>query len=298
MTSDLTYAVVAALLWALSAPVINQGLLNLPKSNRIEAILFGLICSLIAGSFSLTAFYGFDSLNINAIDASIVAAGVFTFSIGTGLYYICGHAYDFRAEYASQFANVKPLLSILFGTWVFLEPLSTGSIFALGFIVAGVSVIVLTTVKGTFSRRSLVAGLLLALVWSLGEFFVKLSLSELSAGQIALHSLLSATVITIVVVGPVIICKLRMTDLSLHWILPFVAHGVLSFGLAYSFFFQSISTIGLIKSILITAFWPSIAIFTAFTYRKIKSAPEKGSPAMLLAMFLLLCGSLTQIISY
>ena len=289
-------ALAAAFLWASSAPVVNLGLHRLPDTHKATHILLGLMLSLIAGSLALLLVFGPASVGDLSLEPSVIGAGLFTFAIGTGLYYLCGHAYGVRTELAAQFANVKPLITVVFGLLVFSEPFGTGTAIALLLVGAGLTILLVGTAKGRMSWLPITLGGLLAISWSLGEVFVKLSVVHADSDIITVNALISATVIYTLCAVPFFILRRGDLQVSLNWMWPFAVHGVISFGAAYTLFFGSIAQLGLAKTVLITVFWPGIAILLSFAVNRLRGVPNNVPAFSLYAMVLLLFGSFVQVV--
>jgi len=300
MTLNDLYALSAAGLWIVSTFIVNTGFRELPQE-RLAGTLAGLNCSLVAGSITIMVVLGLQRL-IQPPEATrlegwltpmAITAGLFTFPIGTGLYYATTAAYQNTAQIAAQYIKVKPLASILLGVWLLDESIGRLEWFAIGLIVVGIA---LFFVAGSRSQHGLVPvilGLGTALSWALGEAFV--AAASVSDGLLlTAYALFAGTAAMLLVSLPVaarILAAVRWS--SLRW---FALHGVVSFGLAYWLFFQSIGHIGLTRTVLLTAFWPGASLV-------VKSLVGRGdkasvvSPAVWLAVMLLLSAAMLQAIS-
>ena len=287
------YALMSALAWAVSAQLINKGLQQLPRHDKFPALIGGLMISLSAGSLLLGVIV-FDSLSISDLRWELIAAGILTFPLGTGLYYFCGHAVGGRMEFASQFANVKPIFSVVFGFVFLSESLSAQTLIGMALIFCGVGVLCWGSVKGDFSWFSLGLGIALASAWAGGETFIKVGLEGKATSLDATFiSLASGTVVGLALGAPYVISQKQKLPHGGKWVLPFVGHGILSFTLAYSALFESIRRIGLIDSILITAFWPALALLLGRVCGT--RSNQQISPLLILAMLLLVSGSLIHV---
>ncbi|MFM2129825.1 MAG: hypothetical protein RL477_1371, partial [Pseudomonadota bacterium] len=175
--ADTGFALATAVLWAISARIVGRGLAAIPGPEKFPAIVAGLTVSLTTGAVVLFAVAG---NGFRPADQSpwLIAAGIATFPVGTGIYYLCGHAFAGRMEFASQFANVKPLFSVGFAAFVLGEALRAPSWVALALIAAGIGVLLRACLQGAFSWPALGLGVLLALAWASGEGFAKLGLAS------------------------------------------------------------------------------------------------------------------------
>ncbi|HAO99578.1 MAG TPA: hypothetical protein DCQ83_05990, partial [Fibrobacteres bacterium] len=97
MTSNYVYALVSILAWAVSGPVITYGLKQIPGETKARGILLGLLISLLSGTASLSLWV---LPHARGLDFSfpLIAAGVFTFPVATGLYYLSGYAFGGKVE--------------------------------------------------------------------------------------------------------------------------------------------------------------------------------------------------------
>lgn len=276
---DWAWAFSAAALWAVSSLVISNGLEALriqtdaetTTAARVVRVLVGVLLALTSGLLALSLATGFDVHFI--ADSRVVAAGLFTFPIATGLYYVTALSYNERADIAAQFANVKPLFSIALAAFIFQEALGIVDAVAIAVITVGVLLMFIAAAMGAESngRTSLALGLLLAAAWASGEGFVRSVADEFGSAEIAFSGLAAsaAAVLLVLLCIAAGVPGLRETQRfgeRLHWLLPsrahgaFLVHGVLSFGFAYALFFRSIATIGLARSAMVSAFWPALAI--------------------------------------
>jgi len=111
----------------------------------------------------MVAANGVAMLQPSSVDGAAVLSGVFTFILGTGLCYLCGHAYGTRTELAAQFANVKPVITVGVGVLLFDESFGLQSLVAGSLIFTGLGVLIIGTIRGRFHWLPLVLGLCLAL---------------------------------------------------------------------------------------------------------------------------------------
>jgi len=289
-----TSALVSALLWALSAPILNEGITRIPKTQLASGLVVGLFAALSTGSLFLFAIQP-SVLEISNFNAYIALAGVFTYLIGTGLYYASAHAFSGRTEYASQFAKIKPIFSVLLAMLVLNEIITSYSWVSLCLILMAVVILAKGADSGLFSWRAFVLGMLAALSWAIGEIFVKLGIEPESALQGTFFALASATLL-LAPVAVIMIIKTPVLSYSRIWIVPFLGHGVLSFGIAYTAFFYSIAFLGMAQTVLINAFWPALAMLFGCGVAMLRKGKCKVHVSIWIAIALLMAGSGVQIL--
>lgn len=291
--SPLLPALMAAALWAVSAPIVSIGLRAMPE-DRFLAIAAGLAVSLFAGSFSLFVLSGF-RVSAAMFSPVVVMAGVLTFPLGTGLYYLCGHVARARLEIAAQYANVKPAATILLAHLLLGETVSGRDTVSVILIGLGVLILVSSAARKDFSLRSIGVGLALAAVWSGGELLARIATADLPAMDVTLGALWASALLYFAGLAIYLVAARRLARFREQLVSPpmavFALHGVLSFGLAYLFYFQSIAARGLIATILITTFWPALALVLGIALAKARRETYPISPASLFAFAAFTLGS-------
>ena len=292
---EYSFAVISALLWAISAPILNKGLQNLPDKDQLKYLVIGLYVAMLSGVASLLPFAELNELE-NLITLQIVLAGIFTFPLATGVYYASGIAFNKRMELASQFAKVKPVLSAILALYVLKEVFTYDSYISFGLISVGVLLMLSATRKHGIATSAVVLGVLTAVFWALGEMWMKLGIGKASAIDANLVALLAAVILFSIIVMPTFISSDKRA-ITYKWLWPFVAHGIISFGFAYAAFFHSIQTIGLGKTVLINAFWPLIAIIVTGMIRLRNDQPIGIPPLLWISIFFIILGSVVQAIS-
>lgn len=253
-----TYALASALLWAISVPILNIGLRRLPKP-AVGAVIPGLLVSMTAGTLVL----GILAYPIHSMEAASIAtilAGVFTYPVATGLYYLTSYAFGTRTEFAAQFSKVKPLFSTLIAVLILGETVTAEQSLPVVLLAAGIVLFYVGVSRSQYGRTAIVLGLLTALAWAVGEAFVKLSFDPSNSVEHSFFSLASGTLLAWVIYPLARGLGLKSTLLRADWLWPFAAHGIISFSLAYTLFFHSIASIGLYPTVLINAFWPFLSI--------------------------------------
>jgi len=294
---DHIFAPASALIWALSVPVINRAFSNLPEKGQPIHILTGLMIAIFFGtgvSFALN----FNSLSHGvSFTWTAVTAGLLTFPIATGTYYFSGWAFGDRAELASQFAKVKPAIAIVFAFVILKEPLSQLQIFASISIIIGVCFFFIEGLRKRPHLNAVLLGCLTALFWALGELVIGLDETAVSGLQINFLGLLASAVIF----GPALLINPVRRSLSfshLSFYLPFALHGCLSFGLAYSCFFESIKRIGLGKSILLSCYWPVIPILGYLIWARLNGTMYSINRLTVVGIFFILFGSFLEALTH
>ena len=289
------FALASAVLWALSAPVLNAGLSRMPQQT-FSSIIPGLLVSLTAGTLVL----GVVAYPIHYPDSAPIQtflAGIFTYPIATGLYYMSGFAFGTRAEFAAQFAKIKPLFSTLIAVFILGEAINTHQTLPLILMIVGISLFYFGVFNKIYSRTAVVLGLMTAIAWAIGEAFVKVAFKGSNTIDQSFIALAAGTVTAWLVY---LICRqkgLKSHPVEFTCLWPFAVHGILSFGLAYTLFFHSIAVIGLYPTVLVNAFWPflSMVVVNLFALNK-NRAIGNHTPLMLwLASGLLLMASLIEI---
>lgn len=290
------YALASALLWAISVPILNLGLQRLPQQ-AVGAMVPALLTSMTAGTVVLGVIAVPGGV-MHPISAATILAGVFTYPVATGLYYLTGFAFGTRTEYAAQFAKVKPLFSVLIAVVVLGEAVSLVQALPLALMVGGIGLFYLGLSRHLYSRAAVTLGMLTALAWAIGEAFVKSGFTGSDTLDQAFVALFSGTALAWILYPLARAVGLRSVRLDVKWLWPFAAHGVISFGIAYTLFFHSVATLGLYSTVLLNAFWPflSILVVKGLQYYR-QGGPMQQVPINVwLASGLLLLASVTEIV--
>ena len=103
------FALIAAMAWAISAPIIDTGMKETKKAEGREAPLIGLLVALLVGVLVLSPIFILDAGNAYGNTFFVALAGIFTFPIGTFLYYFA--IGKMTAKRAIPVANIKPIFS-------------------------------------------------------------------------------------------------------------------------------------------------------------------------------------------
>lgn len=292
------YALISAFCWALSAPILDAGIKALPKEKPYKSVSSALFVALLTGTLFLGMLLYFVDSSFSKVNTNpyIILAGIFTFPVATGLYYLSSHAFGAQTALASQFARVKPIFSILIGATLLSETIQDHSYLSVALIAVGIFFIAKATKKSEFRWWGLGLGLLTSLSWAVGEAFVKIGFTEGYTLENTFIAISSSLIISFIFILPSF--KQLFINQNLKWLKPFAWHGILSFAIAYGCFFTSIAAIGLVNTILITAFWPILAIYLT----KILDIFRGGSIAMskefLIAALLLVSASMVEIYSW
>ena len=258
-----SYAIASAFAWAFSTLFINRGLSRMRTNGGDYDIFVGLTASLLVGCAFLTAV-AFGRFSFGQVSVALVLAGLFTFPLGTGLYYYTAEMYSDHAEIAAQFSKVKPIFSV-FIALLLGEALGALTWAALALIAVGVGLLLWATVQSQFSLTTAVLGLVTALAWAIGEGFMAVGVEGTSSLLATYVAILTGSAVYLAVIVPLVAPRTDIrSSIGQGWLLPFMGHGLLSFGVAYTLFFTSIAEIGLARTALITAFWPMLALGIGF----------------------------------
>ena len=259
----------------------------------------GLYTAMAFGLLTIWTFSGFPDPT-RGLSSAVLLAGLFTFPIGTGLYYLCSAAFGDRAAIASQFSNVKPIFSIAVGYAVFYEALGTADYISIAIIVIGVAVMLVPTIRGANSVLPVLLGLTLAVSWSAGEAFVRLASGGTPTVEVTIGALFSS----VILFTPLLLVLLNgirrngvRPDFSVglvRTLVPFALHGVISFGGAYFFFFGSIASIGLSRTVMITVAWPALAMAIDVSVRLSRSQPLELARPTVIGLSLLTCSAVVH----
>lgn len=270
------YALVATAAWIASTFVINRGLERKPDDGSgVHQIALGLNASLVTGSLLLSVVV-LPRITVGDFSMFLVAAGVCSFPLGTGLYYYASEKYEDRSELAAQFNKTKPLFAVGFAVLIVGESPSSLTLVALLFIMVGLLILLVGTVRTRFSNLAMVLGTATAVAWALGDGFITIGVDGVDPLVATYIALVTGTVIYLVASLPFILGELSGADAREGgWLAFFVCHGVLSFAIGYTAFFTSIATIGLTRSALITAFWPFSAIVLGHMIQRIKGEEQQ-----------------------
>jgi drug/metabolite transporter (DMT)-like permease len=300
---DWIFGLVAALAWAISAPVVDTGMKEIKKAESKEAPLIGLLVALVVGLIVLSPIFFLDSGQTYGNSFDVVWAGIFTFPVGTFLYYFA--IGRMTAKRAVPVANVKPIFSVFLAALILGEALTRNILASLILIIFGLFFIRISAggVKreinaleehGTF----LFVFLSVPLAWALGEVSMGAALSPSDNSILATFmALLFATVIYIIV-----LLVFRREDLKRMHLAPglkwFAVHGFLSFGIGYTALFTSIAYIGVAKTALITGAWPLLAIPTSIIGEKLRgeSIEHRNLRWIALGASLIFAGALINLV--
>lgn len=251
----------ASVLWAVSAQFIAVALRGARRDPApILVTVIGLFVAIIVGSAATVLLFGFPPVRL-LLNGTVVLTGIFTFLVGTGAYYFASVAYRDEASIASQYANVKPLISITAGVAIFGETLDGEKILAVMLVLAGILLIVVGIVRRHTSGRAFALGLLLATSWALGEIFARSSFSQFTPRDVTSGALVFCGLVSAVALGALALrapSGVAVALLRPH-MASFAIHGALSFFGAYYLFFSSIDAVGISDTILYTIFWPAMA---------------------------------------
>lgn len=288
-----TFPIMSAILWALSAPIVNIGLEHIPRKLGVKGVLVGLFVALCSATVCLAGWTWMSGTQIT-INWRLAAAGVFTFPVATGMYYATAIALEGQTEVASQFAKIKPLISIVFAALFVGEALTADLILPIALIAAGISIFIVTAIRGKITIQAVLLGGLTALAWSLGETFMTLGMT----GGTPLANNFISLVFGALAMLPFMLLLSKRLYIERHlfgwWLLPFAVHGILSFSLAYAFFFAALESVGMLKTVVINAFWPVLALLFTYLLNRVRRVQYNVPYYAWLAGILLCMGSAMQ----
>jgi len=261
------------------------------------AVVPGLLTSMTAGTLVLGAI-AFPIGDMQAVSTATILAGVFTYPVATGLYYMTGFAFGTRVEFAAQFAKVKPLFSALIAVTILGETVSAAQTLPLALMMLGIVLFYLGLSRRLYSRVAVALGLLTALSWAIGEAFVKLAFSGGNTLDHAFVALAAGTLLGWTIYPLARALGLSSVPLRVTWLWPFAVHGIISFGVAYTLFFHSIITLGLYPTVLINAFWPFLSILVVKGVQRLmgRDQAQRVPLTVWLASSILLMASLIEIL--
>jgi len=288
----------ASLLWLTVQPIISYAVRSLPRQHKREALALGLFVAMLSGTVALTLIVVLNG-TMSAIDINPYSAlaGLLTYPIATGFFYMASHAFDSRAELASQFSRVKPVFTMAAALLIFHEPLTRGDTWALALVMVGVVAMLSSALGGHIAWPAFALGMAAALAWAAGEGFVKAGFSSGGAFQDTWFALAVSTVAMATLMPLLVRDWHAVLAGSRRWLVAFSLHGVLSFALAYSLFFRSVATLGLSVTIVLTAFWPVLAMLLAWFAAYRRQQPYPVTATVWAASALLVAGSIVQAVS-
>ena len=285
------FAIVSAIMWASSAHILNKAFTN--NTFSIHTVIVGLYIALLFGTLTLTPF-ALTTKESVVFNMEIVLAGIFTFPLATFMYYLSGIFFKSRAEFAAQFSKVKPLITLLLAYLILEEPIIGHSLASSVLIAIGVLILLIGTSYKKIDFYGVIFGLATALFWAIGEIFEKLGVNDNDPIVSTWISLFSSFIVFSLIAIPYILNNGFKTSKDIiYW--PFAIHGVISFGVAYSFFYYSISQIGVSKTILITTFWPVLSLFIGFLISLYRKEEVNLPKVIIVASLLFLTASIIQI---
>jgi len=287
---DYFFAFMSAILWAASAPIINHGLKKIEGDNSVPLILIGLFIAMIIGAMVLTPFVCYLDSPIE-VNPYLIISGILTFPLATGAYYLSSRSFSKRAEFTSLFSKIKPLISFTLAILILKEDINQYSVYSAILVALGITALFIGIKLGELSPTGVILGILTALAWSAGEVLMAQGINDIHPMTATWIALLSAITISSIVIIPTIY-KTPKHRINVKTLWPFIAHGGISFGAAYSLFFYSVDLIGLGHTVLINAFWPALAIFFTSLLRFNKGEAVNIPSTLLVSAFFLLVGSL------
>lgn len=289
------YPMIAAVVWASSAAIINKGLSHCGEDRSKGVIAIDLMTALGVGVLCLLPFAWPIPTSLWS-NRWLWLAGVLTFPIGTGLYYLSSQAFGKRAELAAQLSQVKPIISVGLAGVVLHEAIGIEVFAACGFTLGGIVIFIRSRQEAGFDVQALGLGLLLALAWALGEISIKLGETTQIGLKQTFVSLCAGATFWIPIACVALLRSRNRNRWSqrYYW---FGMHGILSFGVGYVAFFEGIRTLGVARSALIVSFWPILALALKHLSGDMTPKERARSKGIWAAALLLLLGSFIAILA-
>lgn len=290
------YPIFSALLWAISVPILNIGLKKIADDSPFD-ILWPLFYAIATGAICAYLFGIDETVNFQPHHQSLylVAAGILTYPLATGSYYLAGLLFKDRIELASQFSKAKSGLTLLLAL-AFLPVAMQGSFSALGllFLFMGIGTYIYAGLKKDVSLAGAALGMTTALLWSLGEISMKYGVGNYGGFTANFSALCYGALFLLpIVIFLTLIGKIRFQLPTAN--IPFLLHGIISFYLAYSLFFTGLDKLGVIPTVVINAFWPLLALIITTALYKINNHPIHTPRIIWLGSLLFLSSGLATI---
>jgi drug/metabolite transporter (DMT)-like permease len=311
--------------WVISTLIVSKGIKELKKtyksifnsqkeySLKIEIVFTYLTITLLTGIIILS-FIIIPLLFTNdfAFSGFLIIGGIFSFSLGTGLYYFCTIVYK-KAEIASQFSRFGPFFNIIIGVSIFGEIFTIFDLFSFILVSIGITLFLIITWTGKFGIIGFILGILTSLSWTLGGLFMNLSFLTTAVNPLkplvySLFSLLfgfSSLLIFVFIFTIKNRKKKKREGLEFHILKLnksvtkyFVLHGVLSISIGHTANFFGILHLGVSGVAFIMSLWPILSLLVG--YLLFSSSPEylrykKHLKWLFLTAFILLIASVTSI---
>ena len=319
------FSFLAVIAWVISTLIVSKGIKELkeaykpifdkPKdySLKIEIVFTYLGITLLTGVIILsliiipllvTSRFSFSGF--------LILGGIFSFSLGTGLYYFCTLVYR-KAEIASQFSRFGPFFNIIIGIAVFGELFTIFDFFSLILLSIGITLFLIITWTGKFGIIGFLLGILTSLSWTLGGLFMNLSFLTTPSNPLkplifSFFSLLFGFASLLIFVLIYMLKnqqkkKLEGTNLSFIKIEKsvrkyFILHGVLSISIGHTANFFGILHLGVSGVAFIMSLWPILSLLVG--YLLFSSSPDymrykKHLKWLFLTAIILLLASLISI---
>ncbi len=289
-------AIAATIIWAILTQVLNHGLKSLPSDDKLNWLLAGLLVAMFFGVSTSLLFIDNPSAGNLDFNINLFLGGLLTYPVASSLYYLTSQRLNGRSEYGAVFSKVKPLFSFILGFAILNEAYTASTLVSVGLMSAGLFVFFLGVKYDSLDLAGVFLGLATAVCWALGEYYMKLGMTQEFNGFNANYQ---ALVYGFAAYWVFILVKLRMRvfhyllNYKLVW--TFMVHGIFSFGIAYSLFFKSISIIGIGRTILITAFWPILALIISILLNRLRGRSEKTSVYVIVSAALIVSASVIEL---
>ncbi len=292
------YPICSALLWAISVPILNKGLGKVANKSPLD-ILWPLFYAIATGAIC-AYFFGIEQKeNFQLLNQSgyLIAAGILTYPLATGSYYLAGMFFKDRIELASQFTKAKPGLTLLLAL-VFMPVAMQGSFSFIGLLLLffGIGTYIYAGLKKSLSLTGAALGMTTALLWSLGEISMKYGVAGYGGFTANFYALCYGALFLLPIVISLTLMRKVQFQLPTENI-PFLLHGVLSFYLAYSLFFTGLDKLGVIPTVVINSFWPLLSLIITTVLYKINKQPIHTPNIIWLGSILFLSSGLATILA-
>jgi len=291
------FPIFSALLWAVSVPILNIGLKKIEGDSPFN-ILWPLFYAITTGAIC-AYFFGIDeAVNFRPDNQSIylILAGVLTYPLATGSYYLAGRMFKDRIELASQFSKAKPGLTLLLALAILpVSMQGSFSLWGLLLLFMGIGTYIYAGLKKDVSLIGASLGMTTALLWSLGEIAMKYGVGSYGGFTANFYALCYGALFLLpIVVVMTITGKIKFQFPTDN--IPFLLHGVISFYLAYSLFFTGLDKLGVIPTVVVNSFWPLLALIITTILYKINREPVHTPKIIWLGSLLFLSSGLVTIL--
>ncbi|MFX1376722.1 MAG: hypothetical protein ACFFA0_13010 [Promethearchaeota archaeon] len=293
------FSFLAVIAWVISTLIVSKGIKELKEtyksifnslknySLKVEIIFTYLAITLLTGVIILSLSMIPLIIKYNfRFSGFLILGGIFSFSLGTGLYYFCTLVYR-KAEIASQFSRVGPFFNIIIGIYVFGEIFTIFDFYSLILLSIGITLFFIITWTGKFGIIGFILGILTSLSWTLGGLFMNLAFLTTPENPFnplvySFYSLLFGFSSLLILVLFYMFKnkqkkKIEGVEFQLFKIEKsvgkyFVLHGVLSISIGHTANFFGILHLGVSGVAFIMSLWPILSLLVG--YLLFSSSPD------------------------